>query len=449
MSNFKKNRREFLLNFSRVTGAIQLAGLARFGLLANPALADPSSKARVVIVGGGWGGLAAARELRRLAPSLEVILIEQNPRFWSHPLSNRWLVNLAETSELVFDYASVARRYGYQFVQDEVLEIDREQRKVITQSTSFGYDWLVLAAGIRENFSAWFGDDQEAARHSRAHFSAAFMSTGGRESLSLKSKLQQFSGGDLLMTIPPLPYRCPPAPYERAGMIAWWMKEHKIKGRLVLLDPNQPPVAFTRIFRDSYSDQITYLPQSQIKSIDPFQKQVITDFETIDFTDAILMPPQEAAEIVWQSGLIGTDKNGKVSGWAGQDPVHFHSLVDDRVYLVGDAVDRASTLFGFYPKTGEMALRQGVIAAREIVVRENGSNSGSKNSASHENLLPASSCYIVQRISPMEISKLDTSYRFRSDGVIQQMVKQTHYPQAQDEDKTWAKAMWEALGLVG
>ncbi len=98
------------------------------------------------------------------------------------------------------------------------------------------------------------------------------------------------------MTVPPMPYRCPPAPYERVELIAWWLKTRNIKGRLVVLDPNLPVIGFDRIFRDTYRDQITYLPQAGMKSLDPFKRRIVTDFDTIDFSDAILMPPQQAGE---------------------------------------------------------------------------------------------------------------------------------------------------------
>lgn len=413
-----------------------LAGGLGLAALAAVPLARASAP-RVVIVGGGWGGLAAARQLRLLAPSLDVLLIERQGEFRSLPLSNRWLVGLADAQGLVRDYREVASRHGYRFMQDEVLAIDRERRQLTTRSQTLDYDWLILAAGIREDFSAWYGDDTEAMRHTRQAFSSGF--TGGGDLLRLKARLDSFAGGDLVMTIPPMPYRCPPAPYERAVMIAWWLKERRIKGRLLILDPNQPALSFDRVFRDTYADQITYFPQSRINAIDPFAKRITTEFETIDFKEAILAPPQQAAELAWQAGLIGRGSDGKPSGWAAQDPVHLNAQGNERIFLVGDMVDKASPLFGFYPKTGQIAARQGAIAAQEIARRSSGQ--------APEKALPSSVCYVVRRVSPLEISRIDTDFRFRADGLIQQTVKQSHFPQAEDEDKRWTAQMFTELGF--
>ena len=205
------------------------------GLCALPLSAHTAgASGRVVVVGGGWGGLAAARHLRELAPQIDVVLIDRQPEFWSQPLSNRWLVGLARSEWLKHDYRQAAQRFGYRFVAAEVRGIDRSAREVATAAGSFGYDWLVLAPGIREDFSAWFGVDRDSAAHTRQHFPSAF--PAGRDHLALKAKLEAFRGGDLVMTIPPMPYRCPPAPYERAGLIAWWLKTRNIKGRLIVLD---------------------------------------------------------------------------------------------------------------------------------------------------------------------------------------------------------------------
>lgn len=393
----------------------------------------PRTKARrVVIVGGGWSGLSAARYLRELAPDLDVVLVEKNPTFWSCPLSNKWLVGLIDTKTLVHDYAAAAKRYGYRFIQAEVSAIDRERRRVVTAQGTLDYDWLILAVGIRYDFAPLLDGDRKAIDHTLKHYPSAFIP--GNEAAALKAKLDRFSGGNLVMTLPPMPYRCPPAPYERACMIGWLFKQRGIKGKLTVLDPNPIMQSFSRTFSEQYRDQIEYIPHAAIKSFDPFGKTITTEFDSIRFDDAIIMAPQQAGDLVWQAGLIGQDAAGKPTGWAEQDPVHLHAVNDESIFLIGDLMGKVSPLFGHYPKAGQIASRLGRIAAYEIAARA--------RNVAPEKRLPDSTCYIHTSIEPLETVRLDARFRFRGDGLIVQSNAQSFNAQPHGEDLLWAQTLF-------
>ncbi len=418
MLSMSLSRRDFLL-------AALAAGAAR-------ALPARAASGRVVIVGGGWGGLAAARELRRLAPGLEVTLIERNERFWSLPLSNRWLVGRLDERELRREYAAAAQVHGWQFVRAAVVDVDRERRRVVTPQRGFDYDWLILAAGIRYDWAALAGADASVVEQLREHHACGFIAG---EERALKAKLDGFAGGDLVMTIPPLPYRCPPAPYERALMIGEMFKRRQVRGRLVVVDPNPPMPAFNHALTVQYRDWISYVPHGRIKSIDPFGKRLVTEFDDIRFDDAIVMAPQQAADPVWQAGLVGKDAQGWPTGWAEVDPLRLHARGDERVFVVGDAVGSVSPLFGAYPKTGQMASAQGRIVAADIAAQARGETPARR--------LPESVCRVHTRVEPPEEMRLEASYRLRGDGVIVQATNQRFDPHPQDEDLRWLRA---ALG---
>lgn len=150
---------------------------------------------------GGWGGIAAARTLRQLAPDLEVVVLERNPVFFSCPMSNKWLVDVVNTDFLMHDQLTPAQRAGYRFVNAEITGIDRESKRVHVTDGFFGYDWLVLAPGIHHAYEAWFGNDRAAINHTRTRFPSAYIPNA--EHFSLKQKIQNFKGGDLVMTLPP------------------------------------------------------------------------------------------------------------------------------------------------------------------------------------------------------------------------------------------------------
>lgn len=413
-------------------GGLLLAARSRSSLA--QALA-PSQRRRVVVIGGGWGGLAAARHLRRLAPALDVVLIEREPAFQSLALSNHWLVGRLDGSRLQHDYAAAARAGGWQWLRAEVSGIDRERRVVLSSAGTLGYDWLVLACGIRHDYRAWFGADPAAAEATRTRYPAAF--SVGLELAQLKRKLDAFSGGTLLMNLPPQPARCPPAPYERAMMIAWLLKTRKLKARLVVLDPGGGVLGFPKLFAERYREQITYVPHTTVRAVDPYRRRVSTDFDDYDFDDAILMPPQQAGDLVWQAGLIGRDAEGAPSGWGEQHPLRLHAVADERIYLVGDLIGRASPLFGHYTKSGHVAARLGAIAAAEIAARAEGREASTT--------LPDSVCYVSTDLDPAESLRVDASYRVRGDGLIVQSVKQHRDPQPRGEDEAWALGLYAEL----
>lgn len=388
----------------------------------------------MLILGGGWGGLAAARRLRELAPELDVVLVDRGSSFRSLPLSNKWLVDRTPDALIEQDYLVPARAYGYRAIQAEAMAIDRPRRRIHTAQGVLGYDWLVLAAGIRQDYGAWFGDDARAADEARRRYPGGF---GADQLDALKRKLAAFKGGDLLMTVPPPPCRCPPAPYERAVMIAWLLKTRGITGRLILVDPGGGMQRFNRIFAERYKEQIVHLTHAPVKVIDPFRKMVATEFDELRFDDAILAPPQQAADLVWQAGLIGRDAEGKASGWADADPLHLQAPDDERVFLIGDLLGKVSPLFGHYPKSAHMACRLGRIAAEEIAARAQG--------RMPERHLPESVCHVFTDVEPMEAMRIESHYRLRGDGLIVQTVRQHEDPQPRGEDRQWAQDLCKEI----
>lgn len=392
------------------------------------------ARKRVVIIGGGWGGLTAARHLSRAAPGFDITLVEREAAFRSLPLSNAWLVERKPELLPRQDYAVAARSFGYRYLQAEVAAIDRDRRRVQAGAVILEYDWLILAAGIRYDYAPWLGDDVRAIEAVRRLYPAGYVAG---ELDALKRKLIEFQGGALLMTVPPGPARCPPAPYERAMMIAWWLKTRRIKGRLILVDAGGGMQRFNRIFAERYKDQLTHLTHATVKSIDPFTRVLGTEFDDIRFDDAIIIPPQGAADIIRRAGLLETDAAGKAGTWAAFDPLHLHVVGDERVFLVGDLLGRASSLFGAYPKSAHMAARLGRIAADEIIARSRGQVPTP--------VLPESVCHVYTDVEPMEMMRIDAQYRVRGDGLVTQAVRQHDDPQPRGEDYRWAQELYREM----
>jgi len=427
-----------------------LIGGAGLGWAALPGVAQATSPAsaaaaqRVVIIGGAWAGLSAARELRLRAPELDVLVIDRDPILRALPLSTPWLVDRTPERLPRLDRAALAAQLGYRFVAADVQRIARDQRSVVTaQGGIFAYDWLLLATGVSYDYGAWFGADTQAAQATQALYPAGFVAS---ELDLLKQRLQSFTGGNLLINVPAPPSRCPPAPYERAMLLAWWLKSRRIKGKVTVLDAGGGMPRFTRLFGERYPDHIDFQPHTTIRTVDPFARTVSTDDGDVHFDHAMLLPPLCASAVVEQAGLLGQDPQGKPTRWAGVDPLRLRAPLDERVFLAGDLLDTVSPLFGHYPKTAHMATRLGVAAAQQIAAR---SRDGGGASATEPPLaLPHSVCHVWLDADPAEQLRIETQYRLRGDGLLTQAVSQHDNPQPRGEDLQWGLGLYaDALGV--
>lgn len=413
------------------------AGLAAAlpAALAQPMIATPAGELmprgrqrRVVVLGGGWGGLTVARHLRETVPELEVVLLERNPLFWSCPLSNKWLIDVVDTQFLVHSYTAPARRWGYTYVQTEVTGIDRDQRRVHTAQGFLDYDWLVVSAGIRVAYEPWFGNDRQAIAQTQRHYASAYVPSA--EHLALKHRIHAFKGGTFVMTLPPPPHRCPPSPYERACLMAAHFQRHKVPAKILILDP-KPRIApigagYRMAFEDLYPDIITHVPNAVVKSVDPFARVVKTAAGDFAFDDAILMGHHQAADLVWKLGAIGRTAEGRPTNWAAVHP-EFYNLADDpRIYVIGDSVGAVSPQFGHYPKSGHVANRMGRSVARYIAQQ-------ARDAAPTPELID-NLCYMLVNTEPLEAISVQFDYRKSPEG---------HLVQTQTDDHDRRRALWE------
>ncbi|MES5322946.1 FAD-dependent oxidoreductase [Alcaligenes phenolicus] len=369
---------------------------------------------RIVICGGGWGGMTAAKYLSKLVPQAQVVLIERNPTFWSGPMSNKWLIDIVNTDFLNHDMLAPSIKYGYSLVHAEVTAIERDKKTVRTTQGALEYDYLILSGGIRNAYDAWFGNDTYAAEYTRQHFPNAYIPNA--EMFALKNKLKAFKGGTIVMTLPPPPHRCPPSPYERACLMAWHIKTNKIPGKIIILDP-KPTIApigegYRAAFQELYPDIITHVPNARVREVDPFKKHIKTTAGDFDFDDAVLMPPHQAADMVWNAGLIGTGPDGKPTGWANIDPRLFTARDDDNVYVVGDSMGFISDQFGHYPKSAHVAHAVAKIVSQNLAERIAGKEVVP--------VLPDNLCYMMVNGDPQEEISVKFEYELDASGKVLQ-----------------------------
>jgi len=351
------NRRIFLGQSAALLGAS--AGMNKL------ALASSTTKAKVVVVGAGYGGATTAKYLRMLSNNgIEVTLVEPNSDFISCPLSNLVVGGSQQISALTTPYTGLSDKYGVNMVKDRVTKVDTQKKTVTTgNGSTLAYDKLVLAPGIDMNFDAIEGLGQASRDGNVLQAWKA-----GPETVALHKQLADMpDGGVFAIAIPLAPYRCPPGPYERACQVAHYMKQNKPKSKVVVLDANPDVASKGKLFKTAWSDMypgmIDYRPSHRVLSVDGKTKTVRFEFEDEFQADVLnVLPPMHAGNLVKETGLANMNDR-----WAEVSFLNFASTQAKDVHIVGDSIQTAPRM----PKSGHMANQQAKVTAAAIVAEIN------------------------------------------------------------------------------
>src|SRR5262245_3846630 len=342
-------RRDFL----KLAGAVSLAGCAT----------PTPSKARVVVVGGGFGGATAAKYIRLWDPSIDVVLVERDAGFVSCPISNLVLAGYSSMDEISRGYDGL-RRHGVQVVRDEAVAIDAAKKSVrLARGGDLAYERLVVSPGIDFNFGEVQGYEDAMKEGRVLHAWKA-----GPQTVALRRQLQEMrDGGVVLLSIPVAPYRCPPGPYERASMIAAYLKQAKPRSKLIVLDANPDVTSkgalFKRAWSDLYAGVLEYRGNAKAVGVDGKSMTVKLEVEDVKGDVLNVVPPHRAGDIAVKAGLITTNNR-----WCDVDWRTMESKAVKGVHVLGDATLSAPGM----PKSGSMANNHAKIAAAAVVELLNG-----------------------------------------------------------------------------
>ncbi len=372
------------------------------GPLARPAPLPKAKGARCLVVGGGWSGLTLAKYLRRADASLDVVLVEPSPLFFSCPLSNLWLGDVIGLDLLTHSYLDAARSGGYLWLQATLTDVDRESRRAFTSAGYLDYDFLLLAPGIDYHYPSLGVEDAEHEYLLRQNHPAGFLP--GSEHLSIKEKLENFEQGIFLLNVPPGNYRCYSGPYERACVIAGWLRKEGIRGKVVLLDPHEKPAikadGFLAAFERFHKGYLEYVPGANIEKVDAAARKVITEFDEYDFDDACLYPRVRAARLIEDLGLARANSR---QFEADIDPLRYNIRADDRVYVAGDARPMP------FSKSANTAYTEAQYLARLIAARARGREDPPWVS-------PVTSCHSMVNLEPPMSISIESRYRHDGRG---------------------------------
>jgi NADPH-dependent 2,4-dienoyl-CoA reductase/sulfur reductase-like enzyme len=340
-----------------------LRGLGLCGALSMPglSLAADGSNGHVLVVGGGYGGATAARYIRLWSKgTIRVTLVEPNASFVSCPISNLVLEGALTIDDVTVSYDELQRRHGVQVVRDYVDRIDAEAGRALLKSgASISYDRVVVSPGID-----FMWDKIPGMASAGAHEKILHAWKAGPQTVALRRQLEAMpDGGRFIISIPEAPYRCPPAPYERACLVASYFKKHKPRAKVHIFDANADVTSKGALFKAAwkkfYPDMIEYTPEFKAVDVDVATNKVIFELGEEESADVLnLVPPMRAGAVAVQSGLATANDR-----WCEVDFLSFESKVAPRVHVLGDSIQIAPIM----PKSGHMANQHGKTCAAAIV----------------------------------------------------------------------------------
>jgi len=348
-------------SFLQTSAALSLLGLGACASTSVP------SKAKVVVIGGGYGGATAAKYVRLLSDyKIDVVLIEPQAAFVSCPISNLVLGGAKQMADITTAYTGLGKNHGVTVVRDTASAIDTAKKTVtLARGATIAYDKLVVSPGVELMFGSI-----EGLKEAQAAGQVLQAWKAGPETLALRKQLEAMpDGGVYAITIPEAPYRCPPGPYERASVIAGYFKAAKPRSKVLILDANPDVTSkgplFKKVWAEQYKGIIEYRGQHKATAVDA--KAGVIKFDVQDDVKANVLnvlPSMRAGTIAVQTGLNNMANNR----WCGVNYQTFESAVAKDVFVLGDSIQIAPGM----PKSGHMANNQGKVAAAAIVAQLSG-----------------------------------------------------------------------------
>lgn len=337
------------MTFSLDRRTVLTLGLAS----ALPYSAHSQTKAKLVIVGGGFGGASAAQTLRALLPAADITLVEAQTTYTACPFSNLVIGNGRSLSAQQFGYDALTGA-GISVRHVRAIDVDPDTKTVmLSDGEQLGYDRLILSPGIDLRWNAIEGYDEVAAE-SLPHAWKA-----GAQTLLLRQQLEALEDGqNVIMSVPPAPYRCPPGPYERASLIAHYLKTQKPRSKLIILDAKDrfsKMELFQEAWATHYPDHLEWrgsIDDGAVTRVDAATRSVFSDFGSETAAVLNIIPPQKAGDIAVKAGVADA------TGWCPINPLDFESQLQAGIHVIGDA-----TIAAPMPKSAFSANLQAKICA--------------------------------------------------------------------------------------
>ena len=403
-------------NFLKMGGAVLAAGTAgcATGVTGSAVAGSGSTSAaissvdyiklpkakgpRLVVVGAGTSGMTIAAHAKKNYPNFDVVVVDKRDMYASCFNSSLWYVGIINLEFLAaHSFLDAATNNGYNFVCATVTGLDRAARKLYTNNGAIDYDFLVLAPGISYDWAKIGVTDPENVYGVSQKYPGGFISP--MEHVTLRRKFQEFEGGTFIQTVPSGNYRCLPGPYERACLMAGWIKKNGIKGKVLILDANPEVTIKAKGFHDAfdtlYKGILEWKPTSAVTAVDHEKKIIKTEFDQYSFDDASIYPNIRASTMIEQLGLVDPTSLQKE---ANIDVRFYNVKGDPHVYVTGDARNHP------YSKSANTSNTEGQFVAKVLAARAQGKEIAWES--------PETVCYSMTNAFPPEAIKVDAKYTY-------------------------------------
>ena len=349
-----------------VQASLALGSLSSLSLVGCATTAPIPAKAKVVVIGGGYGGATAAKYVRMLSNyQIDVVLVEPNDAFISCPISNLVIGGSKTLGDITTPYDKLRSNHGVIHARDLASRIDATKKTVtLAGGATIAYDKLILSPGIDMMWNSVEGLKEASAAGQILQAWKA-----GPETVALRRQLEAMpDGGVYAIAVPLAPYRCPPGPYERASQVASYFKKAKPKSKVLILDANPDVTSkgplFKKFWAENYAGMLEFRGNHKAIAVDAKTKTV--KFETADDVKADVLnvlPSMSAGTIAMQSGLANANAR-----WCNVDYQTFESTAARDIHVIGDSVLAAPAM----PKSGHMANSHGKVVAAAVVAQLSG-----------------------------------------------------------------------------
>ncbi|TAM09570.1 MAG: sulfur oxidation protein, flavocytochrome C [Nevskiaceae bacterium] len=356
---------------------------------------------RLVVVGGGTSGLSVAKYAKKDNPRLDVVLVEYRDMYSSCFCSNLWYPDIINLEFLAkHSFLDAAKNNHYTYFNATCIGLDRDSKIVATSEGDIRYDYVCIAPGIAYDWEKIGIDDIETQTRMRQEYPPGFIDP--TEHVTIKRKVDTFEGGTWIQTVPTGNYRCLPAPYERACLIASVIKHKGLKGKVIILDGN-PEITikapgFHAAFKDFYKGIIEWMPSTRVAGVDLDKKIIHGEVEDFAFDEATIYPNVRASTLIEKLGLMAP--TSKTAQKEADIDIRFYNLVgDEHVYVSGDARPMP------YSKSGNTSNSEGHFVGHIIAMRSQGKDVKKWES-------PETLCYSMVNAYPQQAIWVDTHYGY-------------------------------------